>query len=135
VWTNELSQFHFHMPSEHRVAGRGYDMEAHFVHTSAAGGFAVVAVLLERGPSSGPFALISDNLPDTLNAHEPLPQSFSLAHDEEIVGLYDCAVPRATGSRTTGLEPDAVMPLRHDRRTPPSRPPIECGGRPAGRHR
>lgn len=42
----ELQQFHFHGPSEHTVDGKGSEMELHFVHKSAAGGTAVVGVLL-----------------------------------------------------------------------------------------
>jgi carbonic anhydrase len=72
----ELVQFHFHTGSEHRVQGRGYDLEAHFVHKSAAGTNAVVGVFLKRGTSSGPFAPIFDSLPDTINVKEPLAAPF-----------------------------------------------------------
>ena len=33
----ELLQFHLHHPSEHLLAGRGFDLECHFVHKSGAG--------------------------------------------------------------------------------------------------
>jgi len=59
----ELSQFHFHGPSEHRVGGRGDDMEMHLVHTSAAGTNAVIGVFLKRGPSSGTLEPIFAELP------------------------------------------------------------------------
>lgn len=33
--TYNLAQFHFHVPSEHRIEGQFYPMEVHFVHKSA----------------------------------------------------------------------------------------------------
>src|SRR4051794_9668848 len=45
----ELVQFHFHAPSEHAVNGRLADVEAHLVHSNAAGRLAVVGVLFRRG--------------------------------------------------------------------------------------
>lgn len=47
-----LKQFHFHTPSEHRIKGRGYDMEMHLVHGSDDGENVVVGVFLKRGDSS-----------------------------------------------------------------------------------
>jgi carbonic anhydrase len=73
----ELDQFHFHTPSEHRFAGRGFDMEMHLVHKSAAGDTAVVGVFLQRAPTSGPLATVFENLPDVdapLNTRTTLPQ-------------------------------------------------------------
>ena len=63
----KLVQFHFHTASEHRVKGRGFDMELHLVHQSADGANAVIGVFLKRGPSSGALAPIFANLPDDLN--------------------------------------------------------------------
>jgi len=45
----ELKQFHFHSPSEHRVAGQSYAMEMHFVHANEEGALAVVGVLVNEG--------------------------------------------------------------------------------------
>lgn len=45
----ELTQFHFHAPSEHAVNGRLADLEAHFVHTSSRGATAVVGVFYRLG--------------------------------------------------------------------------------------
>ena len=44
-----LLQFHFHTPSEHTVGGRSFPIEAHFVHQSKLGKFAVVSALFEEG--------------------------------------------------------------------------------------
>jgi carbonic anhydrase len=72
----DLQQFHFHTPSEHRFAGRGFDMEMHLVHRSAAGNTAVVGLFLKRGPTSGALSVVFENLPDVdapLNTKMPLP--------------------------------------------------------------
>lgn len=49
---HELLQFHFHHPSEHKLDGRSFDLEVHFVHRNAAGGLAVLGVFFEPGPAS-----------------------------------------------------------------------------------
>jgi carbonic anhydrase len=79
--TYDLVQFHFHTASEHRVAGRGYDMELHLVHAAGDGTNAVVAVFLKRGRSSRALAPIFENLPEvgSINVKEELPQSFNPA--------------------------------------------------------
>lgn len=48
----ELVQFHFHHPSEEKVAGKQYGMVAHLVHKDSDGHLAVVAVLLDVGKKS-----------------------------------------------------------------------------------
>ena len=45
----ELKQFHFHSPSEHKIDGRSYAMELHFVHVSDDGALAVVGVMIDEG--------------------------------------------------------------------------------------
>ncbi|KAF2735162.1 carbonic anhydrase [Polyplosphaeria fusca] len=44
-----LRQFHFHMPSEHRIGGEFFPMEAHFVHEGVtdANSIAVISVLFQ----------------------------------------------------------------------------------------
>ena len=42
-----LKSFHFHSPSEHTIAGRHAALEAHFVHMSATGAFAVYGILFD----------------------------------------------------------------------------------------
>ncbi|MGC1953353.1 MAG: carbonic anhydrase family protein [Gammaproteobacteria bacterium] len=42
----ELTQFHFHAPSENMVDGKHFPMESHLVHADEAGNLAVVAVLI-----------------------------------------------------------------------------------------
>ena len=45
----QLKQFHFHSPSEHKIKGRSYAMELHFVHVSDDGALAVVGVVIDEG--------------------------------------------------------------------------------------
>jgi carbonic anhydrase len=73
----QLTQFHFHTPSEHRLDRRGYDMELHLVHSGSDGSNAVIAVFLKRGSNSGALAPIFAALPDTLNVHEPVDEPFN----------------------------------------------------------
>lgn len=62
--TYELKQFHFHRPSEEKVAGKRFDMVVHLVHQDDEGHLAVVAVLLERGESEQPVVQsVWNNLP------------------------------------------------------------------------
>jgi carbonic anhydrase len=72
----ELLQFHFHRPSEERVAGRTFDMVAHLVHKDAEGRLAVVAVLIDRGASNSVIQQVWNNLPlergDPLTAQSPI---------------------------------------------------------------
>ncbi|WP_418318673.1 carbonic anhydrase [Piscinibacter sakaiensis] len=59
----ELQQFHFHKPSEERIDGRRFDMDAHLVHRDADGRLAIVAVLLSRGAAQPLIQTVWNNLP------------------------------------------------------------------------
>lgn len=60
----ELAQYHFHAPSEHRVEGQRFAMEAHFVHRHAAsGGLGVFGVLLAPGAANPSFAALAAAFP------------------------------------------------------------------------
>ena len=59
----QLLQFHFHAPSEHTVAGKPFEMEAHFVHKSEDGTLAVVGLLIESGRHQVAFDPIWSHLP------------------------------------------------------------------------
>jgi carbonic anhydrase len=62
----QLTQFHFHHPSEERVNGKGFEMVAHLVHATSDGALAVVAVLLDPGAANPMIADLWKHLP----AHE-----------------------------------------------------------------
>jgi carbonic anhydrase len=59
-----LVQFHFHHPSEHRINGNSFAMEAHFVHAAAGGaGLAVVGVFMAPGKINAVFSRIVSTMP------------------------------------------------------------------------
>jgi carbonic anhydrase len=58
-----LLQFHFHRPSEHKIAGKSFPMEVHFVHRSAAGALGVIGVLMTTGKANPAFAKIVQTMP------------------------------------------------------------------------
>jgi carbonic anhydrase len=58
-----LLQFHFHRPSEHRLGGRSYPMEVHFVHRHAGGKLAVVGVLMTAGRANPAFNKVVTTMP------------------------------------------------------------------------
>jgi carbonic anhydrase len=60
----DLVQFHLHAPSEHTLDGSHDPMELHLVHKNAAGGLAVVAVLLRAGRENPAYASVMNNLPE-----------------------------------------------------------------------
>jgi carbonic anhydrase len=81
----ELSQFHFHTPSEHVLSGQAFPMELHLVHRNVAGKLAVVGVMIEEGITHPTIDTIWENLPEetetsaidrlTINAADLLPSS------------------------------------------------------------
>ena len=58
-----LVQFHFHHPAEHLIAGKQSAMEAHFVHTNAAGNAAAVGVFMVPGKPNATFHKIVQTMP------------------------------------------------------------------------
>lgn len=48
----ELRQFHFHAPSENRIEGKSFPLEAHLVHADKDGNLAVVAVMFDQGDAN-----------------------------------------------------------------------------------
>jgi carbonic anhydrase len=59
-----LTQFHFHHPSEHLVDGKGFAMEAHFVHAAEDGGLAVLGVFVVSGKTNAVFSKIVSTMPE-----------------------------------------------------------------------
>ena len=67
----ELLQFHLHTPSEHRINGRSFPLETHYVHRNAKGELAVVGVLHEIGPASKQLQEFEAKIPTAIN--QPVP--------------------------------------------------------------
>lgn len=59
----QLTQFHFHHPSEERINGKRFEMVAHLVHVNTDGAIAVVAVLLDPGTANPLLARLWQHLP------------------------------------------------------------------------
>jgi carbonic anhydrase len=54
----DLTQLHFHSPSEHHIRGESFPLEAHFVHQNAEGQLAVSAVMFRLGEDQQDLAEI-----------------------------------------------------------------------------
>ncbi len=61
--TYSLVQFHFHVPSEHTIAGRGYDAEMHLVHKSSEGKILVIGVLFATGAENTVLKQVVSTMP------------------------------------------------------------------------
>ncbi|MCL4117052.1 UNVERIFIED_CONTAM: hypothetical protein GTU68_062078 [Idotea baltica] len=59
-----LKQFHFHTPSENRIDGKQFPLEAHFVHVDKDGHIAVLAVMFEQGEANTSLAKLIATVPD-----------------------------------------------------------------------
>jgi carbonic anhydrase len=59
----ELLQFHFHTPSEHKIAGKASAMEVHLVHHNAVGKLAVVGVMMNKGKEHPLIAKVWQAIP------------------------------------------------------------------------
>ena len=59
----ELIRILFHRPSETRIDGKTFDMEAQLVHRAEDGKLAIVSLLLERGAENPVIQMVLHNLP------------------------------------------------------------------------
>ena len=92
-----LQQLHFHSPSEHRIDGEAFLMEAHFVHQNVAGDLAVVAVLYRQGPMNDVLETLGNQAPEETGSTNAISFDFRLISDHTDPGSYY----RYTGSLTT----------------------------------
>jgi carbonic anhydrase len=69
----ELTQFHFHHPSEEQIDGRPSDMVAHLMHQSAEGKVAAVAILLHRGAANSTIQQLWPHMPQTVGGEHRIP--------------------------------------------------------------
>jgi carbonic anhydrase len=83
----QLTQFHFHRPSEEYIDGKPFDMVLHLMHESSDGKIAGVAVLVKSGKTNATVQKIWQHMPksegqeevagEELNPGEMLPHNFS----------------------------------------------------------
>ena len=95
--TFELLQFHLHTPSEHRINGRSFPLETHYVHRSEKGELAVIGILHEIGSASEQLEAFEAKIPAEIN--QPVPYVVALA-DLPITRM-DHSYYRYNGSLTT----------------------------------
>ena len=78
--TFQLTQFHFHRPSEEQIHGRAYDMVVHLMYQSSDGKVAGVAVLLKAGKANETIQRIWEHMPKTESKMLP-----DFSHQEEMI--------------------------------------------------
>jgi carbonic anhydrase len=69
----QLTQFHFHRPSEEYIHGKPYDMEVHLMHKASDGKVAGVTVLLKEGSANATIQQIWEHMPMTEGKEEEIP--------------------------------------------------------------
>jgi carbonic anhydrase len=84
-----LNQFHFHRPSEHKIGGKGFAMEVHFVHNYP-DRTAVIGVLMVAGKPNPAFSHIVKSMPKK-------PEHGAKAHEVPV----------------KGVNPQALLPASH----------------------
>ena len=70
--TYGLAQFHWHTPSEHRLAARDYPIEMHFVHQDDTGHTLVVGVWVRPGQANQTLGRLYDHLVSECAAADPV---------------------------------------------------------------
>ncbi len=66
----ELTQFHFHHPSEESIHGKAYDMVAHLMHAASDGKVAAAAVFLKAGGANTTVHQLWEHMPKTPGKEE-----------------------------------------------------------------
>lgn len=69
----QLTQFHFHRPSEELIHGKPYDMVIHLMHESSDGQTAGVAVLLTAGKPNAAIQQLWNRMPLTKGDEHEIP--------------------------------------------------------------
>ena len=73
----QLLQIHFHSPSEHRINGEAFPLEAHLVHQDEQGNLAVVAFLFRKGEWNKNLEKIGKAGPKMAGQNAPFDINFS----------------------------------------------------------
>jgi carbonic anhydrase len=67
-----LKQISFHAPSEHRIKGKSFPLEAEFLHEDPKGNKAMIAVLFDEGSASGVLSTLWKQIPLEVGSIKPL---------------------------------------------------------------
>lgn len=97
----ELTQFHFHRPSEEQIDGKTYDMVLHLMHQSSDGKVVGVAIFLKAGRANSTVEKLFDHWPAAfdkemevsgveVNPADMLPRDFSYYTYEGSVTAPPC---------------------------------------------
>ncbi len=70
----ELTQFHFHRPSEERIHGKTYDMVLHLMHQGRDGKVVGVAVMLKEGRANPTIEQLWKHMPAERGQGSPDPR-------------------------------------------------------------
>jgi carbonic anhydrase len=100
-----LTEFHFHTPSEHTIAGEHYPLEVQLVHRDEAGKLAMIGVLYDAGAESRPLDALWVKWPRKLGAEDKLRKPF----DPSVLLPETRTVFRYPGSLTTPPCTEGVM--------------------------
>ncbi len=93
----QMKQVHFHAPSENKINGKSFPLEAHFVHADSKGNLTVIGVMFKEGKANLGLTKLWAQLPD--KEGEPVPVKNRVIPSELIPenrGYY-----RFSGSLTT----------------------------------
>jgi carbonic anhydrase len=72
-----LKQFHFHAPSENRIEGKSFPIEAHCVHADASGHLAVVALMVASGETNAALEKLWAHMPSKEGETNALAPAFA----------------------------------------------------------
>ena len=72
-----LVQFHFHTPSENKINGKQFPMEAHFVHQSKGGEYLVIALMFKEGKENPALWKVLGDLDPEVGHKKPLHEMFN----------------------------------------------------------
>lgn len=70
----QLTQFHFHRPSEEHIHGVPHPMEVHLMYEASGGKVAGVAILLKAGSMNATLQKLWEHMPKTAGKEEEIPE-------------------------------------------------------------
>ncbi|AST96614.1 carbonic anhydrase [Shouchella clausii] len=92
----QLTQFHFHTPSEHTIEETSFPMELHLVHANHAGDLAVLGVLMEIGNDHEGIEAVWEVMPEEEGTAE-----YSISIDPSLFLPESVTAYQYDGSLTT----------------------------------